>query len=56
MMGWFRPVQRREHECIGRGILGFELPGRRPRGRPKRRFVDVVREDMKEVGAREEDI
>ena len=26
------------------------LPGRRPRGRPKRRFMDVVKEDMKLAG------
>ena len=33
-----------------------ELPGKRKRGRPKRRFLDVVKEDMKEVGAKEMDI
>ncbi|KAF7647481.1 hypothetical protein LDENG_00171820 [Lucifuga dentata] len=27
----------------------------RPRGRPKRRFIDVVKEDMKLVGVREEE-
>ena len=37
------------------GWLSFELPGRRPRGRPRRRFMDVVKEDMKVVGVREED-
>ncbi|TWW79412.1 hypothetical protein D4764_10G0004420 [Takifugu flavidus] len=31
------------------------MPGRRPRGRPKRRFMDGVKEDMKVVGVREED-
>ena len=34
----------------------MELPGKRKRGRPKRRFLDVVKEDMGEVGAREKDI
>ena len=38
-----------------RRILSFELPGRRPRGRPKTRFRDVVKVDMKVVGVREED-
>ena len=28
----------------------MELPGKRRRGRPKMRFVDVVREDMQVVG------
>ena len=34
----------------------MELPGKRKGGRPKRRFLDVVKEDMEEVGAREKDI
>ena len=29
-----------------RRMLRMELPGKRNRGRPKRRFVDAVREDM----------
>ncbi|KAK3539478.1 hypothetical protein QTP70_008874 [Hemibagrus guttatus] len=37
---WFGHVQRRESEYIGRRMLDMELPGRRQRGRPKRRFVD----------------
>ena len=53
---WFGHVQRRDREYIGRRMLDFELPGKRSRGRPKRRYMDVVREDMKAVGAREEDV
>ncbi|MCJ8736407.1 hypothetical protein PDJAM_G00257740 [Pangasius djambal] len=34
---WFGHVQRRESEYIGRRMLDMELPGRRRRGRPKRR-------------------
>ncbi|KAF7658937.1 hypothetical protein LDENG_00005840 [Lucifuga dentata] len=52
---WFGHVQRRDSEHIGRRMLRLELPGRRPRGRPKRRFMDVVKEDMKLVGMREEE-
>ena len=33
----------------------MELPGRRKRGRPNRRFMDVVREDMAVVEVTEED-
>ena len=33
----------------------LELPARRPRGRPKRRLMDVVKEDIKSVGVRGED-
>ena len=32
----------------------IELPGKRKRGRPKRRFMDVVKEDMAEVEVTEE--
>ena len=34
-------------------MMEMELPGKRKRGRPKRRFLDVVKEDMEEVGAKE---
>ncbi|XP_058483140.1 uncharacterized protein LOC131458247 [Solea solea] len=54
-MRWFGHVQRRDSEYIGRRMLGLELPGRRSRGRPKRRFMDVVKEDMKLVCVREGD-
>ncbi|KAK3552185.1 hypothetical protein QTP86_005114 [Hemibagrus guttatus] len=37
---WFGHVQRRESEYIGRRMLDMELPGRRQRGRPKRRRSD----------------
>ena len=33
----------------------MELPGKRKRGRPKRRFMDVVKEYMAEVEMTEED-
>ena len=36
-------------------MLRMELPAKRKRGRPKRRFMDVVKEDMAEVEVTEED-
>ena len=36
-------------------MLRMELPGKRKRGRPKRRFMDVVKEDMAEVEVTEGD-
>ncbi|KAK3513112.1 hypothetical protein QTP70_001685 [Hemibagrus guttatus] len=52
---WFGHVQRRESEYIGRRMLDMELPGRRQRERPKRRYMDGINEDMKLVGASVED-
>ncbi|KAK3563223.1 hypothetical protein QTP86_018276 [Hemibagrus guttatus] len=52
---WFGHVQRRESEYIGRRMLDMELPGRRQTGRPKRRYMDGINEDMKLVGASVED-
>lgn len=33
----------------------FGLPGKKPRGRPKRKFMDVIKEDMRVDGVNEED-
>ena len=41
--------------CIGRRMLRVELPGKRKRARPTRRFMHVVKEDMAEVEVTEED-
>ena len=34
----------------------MELPGKRKREKPMRRFLDIVKEHMKEVGAKEIDV
>ena len=49
-------IMRRDQEYVGRKMMEMELPGKRRRGRPKRRFLDVVKEDMGEVGAKETDV
>ena len=46
-------MKRREDACVGRRVLEIELPGKRKVGRPKRRFMDAVKEGMKEVGVNE---
>ena len=48
-------LRRKDDGYIGRRMLRMELPGKRKRGRPKRRFMDVVKEDMAEVEVTEED-
>ena len=50
---WYGHVMRRDQEYVGRKMMEIELPGKKRRGRPKRRFLDVVKEDMGEVGAKE---
>ena len=41
-------------EKIDRRMLKMELPSKRQRGRPKKRFMDVVRKDKLIVGMRED--
>ena len=40
---------------IGRRMLEIELPGRRRRGRPKKTYMDAVKEDVQVVGVGIED-
>ncbi|KAI5106867.1 hypothetical protein C0J45_2505, partial [Silurus meridionalis] len=53
---WFGHVQRRDMNYIDRRMLRMEPPCRRKRERPRRRFMDVVREDMQVVGVKEADV
>ena len=47
-------VRRKDDGFIGRRILRMELPGKRQRGRPKRMFMDEVKEGMSDVKVTEE--
>ena len=53
---WYGHLIRRDQEYGGRKMMEMELPGKRRRGRPTRRFLDVIKEDMGEVGAKETDV
>ena len=48
-------LRMKDDGYIGKWMLRMELPGKRKRRRPKRRFMDVVKEDMAEVEVTEED-
>jgi len=52
---WYGHILRRDDDYIGKRVLDMELPGTRRRGRPKRRFMDVVKEDMRELGVSDMD-
>ena len=52
---WYGHVLRRPPEYVGRQVLETFVPGRRKRGRPKRRWLDSISEDMREGGVTEEE-
>ena len=43
-------------QYVGRKMMEIKLLRKRRRVRPKRRFLDVVEEDIGEVGAKETDV
>ena len=42
----------RDQELVGRKVMEMALLRKRKRGRPKKRFLDVVKKDMGKVEAR----
>ena len=42
-------VMRRDQEYVGRKMMEIEVLEKRKRGRPKRRFLDVVKEDRRKL-------
>ena len=47
---WYGHVMRREEYYVGRRAMEMKVQGRRKIGRPKRRWFDRVRDDIKEKG------
>ena len=45
---WYGHVLRREDEYVGKRVMAMEVPGKRMRGRPKRRWLDSIRNDLSE--------
>ena len=52
---WYEHVERREEDYMGKRMMEMTVTGRRKRGRPRRRWMDLVREDIKMLGVREGD-
>ena len=43
---WYGRVLRREDEYVGKRVMVMEVPGKRRRGRPKRRWLDNIKNDL----------
>ena len=48
MLKWHGHVLRREEENVGKRVMAMEVPGKRRRGRPKRRWLDSIRNNLSE--------
>ncbi|PZC85361.1 hypothetical protein B5X24_HaOG201857 [Helicoverpa armigera] len=53
---WYGHVKRRPPDYVGNLALQLSVPGRRSRGRPKTKWLDVVSKDMKECQVSENDV
>ena len=52
---WFGHISRRDDEYIGKRVMNMDVPGRRKQGRPKRRYMDVIEDDLRLLGMRKEE-
>ena len=53
---WYGHVMRREEHYAGRRAIVMKVQGIRKRGRPKRRWLDKVKDDIKEKGLSADDV
>ena len=52
----YRHVMRREEHYVGRRANVMKVQGRRKKGRPKRRWLDKVKDDIRENGLSADDV
>ena len=45
---WYGHVLRREYEYVGKRAMAMEVPGKRRDGRPKRRWLNIIRNELSE--------
>ena len=54
---WYGHVMRTEEHYVGRrATMTMKVQGRRKRGRPKRRWLDKAKDDIKEKGLLADDV
>ena len=53
---WYGHVMRREEHYVERRAMVMKVQGRRMRGRPKGRWLDKVKDDIKEKGLSADDV
>ena len=54
-LGWYGHVMRARPDSVAKTALNINPEGRRPRGRPKKRWLDRIKEDMIISGLKAED-
>ena len=52
---WLGDIVRRDEEMEIKKVLELKIEGRRKRGRPVKRWIDVVEEDMRKRGVVQQD-
>ena len=53
---WYGHVMRRDEHYVGRRAVEMKVQGRKKRGRPMRRLLDSVRDDIREKGLSGEEV
>ena len=51
-MAWLRHVMRMEGKRIPKRVLEWKPTGRRNRGRPRKRWIEDIKEDIQIMGVR----
>nr|XP_032521699.1 uncharacterized protein LOC116773369 [Danaus plexippus plexippus] len=56
MLRWYGHVKRRPTEYVGNAALNLTISGKQRRGRPKLRWLSVVKQDMRSSDLQEDDV